>query len=241
MTKASKQENRLLLGEIILFSISALLLTSFFALEFSAELFSPPVGTAQLWKCLLLLAICIASYSGGVLMKARANRNPFPFLFLLFLFLYLYLIVSLTLLDKGLRLNESRFPESRLSPREYYLKWFVNFHPFESIYTVYIQGFLKGYVSIRYVILNLLGNLCAFMPLAVLLPSLFRCMRKWYCFLPTVFLSVVAVECLQFWLMIGSCDVDDVILNVGGAMILYLIFLIPPVKRLMEQFWNGEK
>ena len=100
---------------------------------------------------------------------------------------------------------------------------------------------MRGYVSLRYVVLNLVGNLCVFMPLSVLLPALFRCMRRWYCLLPIVMLSVVAVECLQFWLMVGSCDVDDVILNVGGAMILYLFTLIPPIKRRMEQFWNGGK
>ena len=241
MKKQIKPSKQLLMSEFFLFFLSALLLIGFFALEYSAKLFSPTVGTIQLWKCVLLLTICISMYCGGLLLKKHSKSNPFPFLFLLFLFLYLYLIVSLTLLDKGLRLNETRFLSEDLSPREYYLKWFVNFHPFESIYTVYIKGLMAGYVSFRYAALNLLGNLCAFMPLAVLLPALLRCMRKWYCFLPSVLLMVVGVECLQLWLMVGSCDVDDVILNVGGALILYLIFLIPPIKGWMEQFWNGGK
>ena len=240
MKKRAEHLDTRIFGEIFCFFIASLLTICFFGIEYGANLFAPPVGTAQFWKCALLLTICLVAYRGGLLLKRRTGSNPFPILFLLFLFLYLYLIISLTLLDKGLRLNESRFPESQLSPREYYLKWFVNFHPFESIYTVYIQGFLKGYVSIRYVILNLLGNLCAFMPLSVLLPALLRCMRRWYCFLPTVLATVLCVEGLQFWLMVGSCDVDDVILNVGGAMILYLIFLIPPIHRLMIHIWDGE-
>ena len=212
----------------------------FFVCEWQLNFLSPPVGTAQFWRCAILLTVCIVAYLGGFLLKQRNGQNILPVLFLLFLFLYLYMIISLTLLDKGLRLDEARLFDKTLSPREYYLKWYVNLRPFESIYTVYIRGMLDGYVSLRYTVLNLLGNLCAFMPLSILLPALIPCMRRWYCFLPTVLLTVVAVEGLQFWLMVGSCDVDDVILNVGGAMILYLILLIPPIHRYMERLRTGD-
>ena len=222
-----------------LFFLSALLLACFFVLEYSANLFSPPVGTAQLWKCILLFVTCFTSYLGGLLLKKRTKKDLFPYLFLLFLYLYLYFIISLTLLDKGLRLSGARLTEGNLTPREYYMTWFVNLHPLESIYTVYIRGLMEGYVSIRYVALNLLGNLCAFMPLSVLLPARFRCMRRWYCFLGAILLMVVGVEALQLWLMVGSCDVDDVILNVGGAFLLYLFLRIPPIYRFMERFWEG--
>ncbi len=226
-------------ADIAILSAAALLLIGFFVIEWRLDFLSPPVGKVQFWRCATLLTVCVIAYLGGVLLKHRSGQNILPFLFLLFLFLYLYLIISLTLLDKGLRLDENRLLDKTLSPREYYLKWYVNFHPFESIYTVYIRGLLDGYVSVRYTLLNLLGNLCAFMPLSILLPALIPCMRRWYCFFPTVLLSVVAVEGLQFWLMVGSCDVDDVILNVGGAMILYLFLLIPPIRRFMERFRTG--
>ncbi len=226
-------------ADTLILVISAILLICFFVLEARIDLFSPPIGSVQLWRCVLLFVICMVAYLGCTLLKRRTNRNPFPFLFVLFLFLYLYLIISLTLFDQGLRLDGNRLVENGTSPREYYLKWYVNFRPFQSIYTVYIQGLLNGYVSLRYTVLNLLGNLCAFMPLAVLLPAVLSCMRRWYCFLATVLLLVIGVEGLQFWLMVGSCDVDDVILNVGGAILLYLFFLIPPIHRLMERFWDG--
>ncbi len=238
-SKRHKLENFMHADIAILFA-AALLLVGFFAHEWRPELLSLRVGTAQFWRCAYLLIVSIVAYLGGVLLKSRSGKNLLPFLFLLFLFLYLYLIASLTLFDQGLRLDENRLLDRTLTPREYYLKWFVNFHPFESIYTVYIRGTLDGYVSTRYAILNLLGNLCAFMPLSILLPALIPCMRRWYCFLPAVLLTVVGVEGLQYWLMVGSCDVDDVILNVGGAMILYLVLLIPPIRRFMERFWTGE-
>ena len=238
-SKRHKSETLIHADIAILFAASLLLL-GFFAHEWGPELLSLRVGTAQFWRCAYLLIVCIVAYLGGVLLKSRSGKNLLPFLFLLFLFLYLYLIASLTLFDQGLRLDGNRLLDRTLTPREYYLKWFVNFHPFESIYTVYIRGTLDGYVSTRYAILNLLGNLCAFMPLSILLPALIPCMRRWYCFFPTVLLTVVGVEGLQYWLMVGSCDVDDVILNVGGAMILYLVLLIPPIRRFMERFRTGE-
>ena len=240
MRNNEKQSNRMLHGDVWILTLAAILLLCFFLLETQIHLMDPPVGTTQFWRCALLFVICIVAYFGGILLKRRTKRNVFPFLFLLFLFLYLYLIISLTLWDKGLRLDGNRLLENGMTPREYYLKWFVNLHPFQSIYTVYIRGLLEGYVSLRYTVLNLLGNLCAFMPLSVLLPALLRPMRRWYFFLPTVLATVVAVEGLQFWLMVGSCDVDDVILNVGGAMIVYLILAIPPIRRGMERVWSGD-
>ena len=234
-----KTEKRLFADTVILF-VSVLLLVGFFLSELKLDLLSPPVGTVQFWRCLLLFIICLIAYLGGVLLKRRTQKNIVPYLFCAFLFLYLYLILSLTLMDKGLRLDSTRLTAQGVSPREYYLRWFVNFQPFQSIYTVYIRGLLDGYVSIRYTVLNLLGNLCAFMPLSVLLPACMKCMLRWYWFLPSVLLFVISVEGMQFWLMVGSCDVDDVILNVGGAMLLYLLFLIPPVRRWMEGIWNGE-
>lgn len=236
--KASS-EKRIFADTVILF-VAALLLIGFFLSELKLDLLTPPIGTVQIWRCTLLFTICLVAYLGGVLFKRRTEKNIIPYLFYAFLFLYLYLILSLTLMDKGLRLDGNRLTAQGVSPREYYLKWFVNFEPFQSIYTVYIRGLMDGYVSIHYTFLNLLGNLCAFMPLSVLLPACLRCMRRWYCFLLTVFLFVVSIEGMQFWLMVGSCDIDDVILNVGGAMLLYLFFLIPPIRRLMERVWNGE-
>ena len=242
MKLASKRQGlkNIMHADIAILFAASLLLLAFFAHEWKLESLSLRIGTVQFWRCAHLLIVSIVAYLGGVLYKERSGKNLLPALFLLFLLLYLYLIASLTLFDQGLRLDENRLLDRTLTPREYYLKWFVNFHPFESIYTVYIRGTLDGYVSARYAILNLLGNLCAFMPLSILLPALFRCMRRWYCFFPTVLLTVVGVEGLQYWMMVGSCDVDDVILNVGGAMILYLVLLIPPIRRFMERFWTGE-
>jgi len=43
------------------------------------------------------------------------------------------------------------------------------------------------------------------------------------------------VEAMQLLLCCGSCDVDDVILNLLGALLLYGLCMLPPVRRALER------
>lgn len=72
------------------------------------------------------------------------------------------------------------------------------------------QGFRSAWI-------NLAGNVVLFVPEGVLLPALFRPLRKkWRCLL--VFgAAVILVELLQLLLRVGSCDIDDLMLNCLGA------------------------
>lgn len=153
--------------------------------------------------------------------------------------LYLYLVVNFTLLDAALgRWSASVYAKTG-DRRSYYMEHFVNLRPLYSIWNVYIRGFINGYVHAYYVVLNLLGNLGVFMPLAFFLPFFFRAQRRRCVFIGTMLLSVVAVESLQLLLMVGSCDVDDLILNAGGAMIAYFVLRIPFFKRLTDRFYRA--
>lgn len=186
-------------------------------------------------RALLLFSICLLFYLGGRLYAERTgNKKILNALFVLFFFLYLYLLVTFTLLDESLgRGGNSVYNPEGEDPRAYYLHHFVNFIPFQSIYRVYILGFVHGYVNAYYTLFNLVGNLCALMPLSFFLPLFSRAERKWYVFLPTVILFVVVIEAMQFALMVGSCDVDDLILNAGGAMLLFALLRLPPMRRFV--------
>lgn len=191
-------------------------------------------------RCLLLVLVCLISYFGGLLRQMRTgDRRLTEWLLTAYFILYVYLLLSLTLMDETLRLDPSRLESAGCTKREYYMKWFVNFRPFDSIWRVYVQGFMDGRINFGYMVLNLLGNLCAFMPMAFFLPRLWKLQRRWYVFLATVVLSVAAVEGMQLVLMVGSCDVDDVILNAGGAFLFYLILKIPSLARLCDAVWTG--
>lgn len=237
--KPSKQlKKHTLCADAAVFLFAALLLIFFIFATAKASI-DREQSLSPTLSCVLLFLICLISYLGGILRVQRTGSNKiFRPLLWIFLCLYLYLVLSFTVLDSGLRLDGSRLM-GRETPREIYLRWFVNLTPFKSIYTVYIQGLFEDLISLPKVVLNLLGNLCIMMPLAFFLPALISPLRKWYFFLPAVTFPVVLIEATQFWLMVGSCDVDDLILNVGGAMILFFILKLPPLARFCKKVRDG--
>ena len=74
-------------------------------------------------------------------------------------------------------------------------------------------------------IINLGGNVIMFIPLGFFLPRVFPALQKFRrCILATT-LIITAVELTQLFTLLGTCDIDDLILNVIGATIGYIIFL----------------
>ncbi len=218
---------------------------SFFLLLFAVTegimLFSAGVPKSAVRRVLLSLVICALYYLGGRLCVLRTdNTRILRRLSILFWFFYLYLLLNFTLLDKGMGRGTLVW-DADGNVRDYYLSRFVNFRPFRSIYEVYILGFVHGYVNAYYMLLNLLGNVCAFMPFALFLPLFWRAQKRWYVFVPTVIVAVATVEMLQFVFMVGSCDIDDLILNAGGAVFLYFILRIPPIWHTCERLMGAEE
>ena len=70
-------------------------------------------------------------------------------------------------------------------------------------------------------VINLGGNIIMFIPLGFLLPRVFPKLSS----LPRVLLTtaaiITAVELIQLFTLVGSCDIDDLILNVIGSAIGY--------------------
>ena len=48
---------------------------------------------------------------------------------------------------------------------------------------------------------------------------------------------VLLIEGLQFLTLSGSCDIDDLILNVFGACILYLVLSIKSIKEFIRNIF----
>ena len=204
-------------------------------LELQLHVFQASLPRSFLLRIFQLVLICLLYYVGGMLYVERTGRRGLlPRLVFFFFLLYLYLILNATLFEKGF--GRDHLVTEGEDPRTYYLRYYVNLVPFQSIEDIYVNGLIRGYVSIYYVLLNLLGNVGIFMPLAFFLPALFRAQRHWYVFMPTLILSVVTVELLQFIFMVGSCDVDDLILNVMGGMLFFLFLRLPPLSRMADRF-----
>ena len=70
-------------------------------------------------------------------------------------------------------------------------------------------------------VINLGGNIIMFIPLGLLLPKVFPKLST----LPLVLLAtamvITLVEITQLFTLVGSCDIDDLILNLLGAAIGY--------------------
>lgn len=74
------------------------------------------------------------------------------------------------------------------------------------------------------VILNLFGNIIAFMPFGSFLPIYAkRCRNLWMTVLYSFELSLL-VELLQLVFKVGSFDVDDLLLNTIGGLLGYLVY-----------------
>lgn len=83
-----------------------------------------------------------------------------------------------------------------------------------------LLGSSRAYL-VRTAIINLFGNVIMFIPLGFFLPLVFQKLQKLWKTLLTTALSISLIELLQLFTLLGSCDVDDLILNLVGAAIGY--------------------
>ena len=96
-----------------------------------------------------------------------------------------------------------------------------NLQPFKTI-MLYINNFNS--INLDTVIINLVGNIVVFIPLGILLPILFKRMRKFTVLFLTCTLLISIAEILQLLFRIGSLDIDDLILNLVGCIIGFMLY-----------------
>lgn len=146
--------------------------------------------------------------------------------FFLYLVFFAYVGVLLYLLLFGRTVEESA---ADLSFRELFSRY-ANLVPLRSVRSQIqaAQFYWENYGSdyyIRYAIKNIGGNLLLFVPLGCFLPILFKSLRNYLLFLLLIVLSVCLIEVIQLVSLLGSMDVDDLILNTIGATAGYLFWL----------------
>jgi len=186
---------------------------------------------------LLVSAVCLPLIFGtallarsfdGQALRRRTVRTVLAVLFGDYLAVLLgVLIVS--------RIEFAHFAENAAYYREHF-ELMTNFHPLETV-LLYLRALKYNYIGLEIPISNLIGNMLLFMPMAVFLPCLFRTMQKLWVFMLSMAVLLVAIEALQFLLSCGSCDIDDVLLNFAGTMIVYGLTKIPAVKRLLGRLY----
>lgn len=123
----------------------------------------------------------------------------------------------------------------------------INFIPFKTVklFIRAIQGSFSDY-AVRHSVINLAGNVIMFIPLGFFIPSVFS---KYSAFLNSVSvcaISIIIVEIVQLFTLLGSCDIDDFILNIAGVIMGYGIYkgvgLYGKIrKNRQRQFFSGSE
>lgn len=96
-----------------------------------------------------------------------------------------------------------------------------NLIPFREILRFYTYRELVGNSACA---LNLIGNVFAFIPFGFMVPIISWKHRKFAKVMGMTFLLSLTVECIQILTLVGSFDVDDLILNTLGGALGFLLF-----------------
>lgn len=191
----------------------------------------PNINMSEVGRLILLCGSCVFLYFAGLtLAKYKNNNKPMIINLWVFFILYLILLITLTLFDNMWGRNISLAPGKIQN---------INLTPFKTI-VEYIKEFNSLY-STKQVLLNLFGNFIAFMPFAFFLPLLFKKLDKFKNFFLTTSVLIIFIEIIQLITSTGRFDIDDYILNIIGAVIMYGIFKIKSIKHLIRNIFLLEK
>ena len=148
--------------------------------------------------------------------KKQVNTQPFwRFAFLVYCGVMLWLLFGRSSGGiEGLTYEETLRQNINLTPlltiRNY---WYVILHR-------------SNPALVRHCFINLAGNVLLFIPAGWLLPRLWKPMRNFFLFFLTCSPAILLVETVQLFTLLGSFDVDDVILNLGGMLLGYLSYAV---------------
>ena len=221
---------------IIFYLLSLLILVICIAVKIN-----PNIYLKTGFRLFLLFLVCVFIYIAGYILvnKMKYSKNILKIHLVIYFLIYTITIFTLTLFDEifgrqgFVLINWNRELFKR------YLNSSFNIIPFTTI-RLFIKGYSMGIVSFKSFIINVLGNFCALMPYAIFLPLMFKKINRFKNFFLTMVFIVIVIELLQFATMSGSCDIDDLILNVSGVSVVYFITRIKFVNKFIHRFFLYE-
>lgn len=89
-----------------------------------------------------------------------------------------------------------------------------NLVPFKTI-----TDFIFNTSNIKIILINIVGNILAFVPLGFLLPMAFAKFNRLRKVLTITLVTTISIELSQYIFGVGACDIDDIILNVLGGIV----------------------
>ena len=95
----------------------------------------------------------------------------------------------------------------------------INIIPFKTIIK-----FLSSSYNFDIVVTNIAGNIAAFVPMGFLLPIVFNRLSGLFRVFIVCLSATLSIEIFQYVTGAGVSDIDDVLLNVLGGLLGYLIY-----------------
>ena len=209
----------------ILYIISFFIILFYLYIELGNIVFNPLI------RIFILIFNCIIMYIAA---KLLSNNKLFKFNLIVWFCLYIVFLLSLTLFDTYFNRNGINIFSLDKDMVKEYMNSSFNIIPFKTI-KLYFNSYNGGYLSKSLFLYNIIGNLCALMPLSFFLPLLFKKQNNIIIFILTIILIVIGIESMQFLTLSGSCDIDDLILNLSGSLVLYLILKIKPINKVIRK------
>lgn len=150
----------------------------------------------------------------SVAKKAAGNQTLYRFLFVLYAAAMLWLLFGQRL-ERGISYADY---EAQLAGN-------MNLEPLKTIrlYWRLLENSHNPYL-LRHAFINLAGNIVMFIPLGFFLPHIWSKQRNVFVTLLSVAVMIAVVETVQFFSLLGSCDIDDLILNLAGALLGYILW-----------------
>ncbi|MCM1052609.1 MAG: VanZ family protein [Ruminococcus sp.] len=162
-------------------------------------------------------------YIGSLLLsKYKQNNKPMQIFLKIIFAVYIIVMINLTLFA-GFRNNGSFITIFTYLNKLDFIKETVNLIPFNTVMH-FIKGFLNDTLDLSIVFYNLIGNIICLMPLGLFLPRIFKKFKKFRNYALAVFLASLFIETSQLLTVSGYFDIDDIILNTLGALIVFPLF-----------------
>lgn len=109
----------------------------------------------------------------------------------------------------------------------------INLVPFKTI-RLYVDAYQAGTLPISTIFLNLAGNILLFMPFGYFIYILFKPCRNFLIYMLVMLVIIAGVEICQTYFYVGTGDIDDLILNMIGVLIFYLLTFLPPLCKYLQ-------
>ena len=182
---------------------------------------------------LILITMIIEIKKSNDIQGKKQIRN---FWLKILFIIYLLLLITILFLNNEYRMGG--FENINTFSKEHFET--SNVIPFATIID-YISKLLSNNINTSIVIVNFATNLFLFAPIGFFIPILFENkIKNIKQFGIMMIMITIFVEILQFITYRGSTDIDDVILNTVGAIIVYSLMKTKFIKKLLKKIIDIE-